>query len=88
MTLNDKVYNILKWVALIALPATAVCVKAVFPIWGLPYADAIATTLTAIGTLIGTLIGISTIGYVANTNTTDADSEESVEEVEDVEVKG
>lgn len=88
MTLNDKVYNILKWVALIALPATAVCVKAVFPVWGLPYADAIATTLTAIGTLIGTLIGISTIGYVANTNTTDSDSEESAEEVEDVEVKG
>lgn len=89
MTLNDNVYNILKWVALIALPATAVCVKAVFPVWGLPYADAIATTLTAIGTLIGTLIGISTIGYVANTNSTDADStEESTDVVDDVEVKG
>ena len=88
MTLNDNVYNILKWIALIALPATAVCVKAVFPVWGLPYADAIATTLTAIGTLIGTLIGISTIGYVANANT-DADStEESTDVVDDVEVKG
>ena len=89
MTLNDNVYNILKWVALIALPATAVCVKAVFPVWNLPYADAIATTLTAIGTLIGTLIGISTIGYVANANSTDADStEENTAEVEDVEAKG
>ena len=89
MVLNDSLYNVLKWIGLIVLPAIATLVKAVFPVWDLPYADAIATTLTAIGTLIGTLIGISTIGYVASANSTDADStEETTDEVEDVEAKG
>lgn len=63
MKLSDTTYNCLKWLGLIALPAIAVCVKAIFPVWNLPYSDAIATTLNAIGALIGTLIGISTLNY-------------------------
>lgn len=63
MKLSDTTYNCLKWLGLIALPAAAVCVKAIFPVWNLPYSDAIATTLNAIGALIGTLIGISTLNY-------------------------
>ena len=30
-----------------------------FPVWDLPYADAIATTCTALGVFVGTLIGVS-----------------------------
>lgn len=59
MVLNDNVYNVLKWVGLIVLPAIATLVKAVFPVWNLPYADAIATTCTALGVFVGTLIGVS-----------------------------
>lgn len=59
MILSDKQYNVLKWVGLIVLPAIATLVKAVFPVWGLPYADAIATTCTALGVFVGTLIGVS-----------------------------
>ena len=59
MVLSDKTYNVLKWVGLIVLPAIATLVKAVFPVWGLPYADAIATTCTALGVFVGTLIGVS-----------------------------
>jgi hypothetical protein len=59
MVLSDKQYNILKWVGLLVLPATATLVKAVFPVWGLPYADAIATTCTSLGVFVGTLIGVS-----------------------------
>lgn len=59
MVLNDNVYKVLKWLGLIVLPAIATLVKAVFPAWGLPYADAIAITCTALGTFIGTIICVS-----------------------------
>lgn len=59
MVLNDNVYKVLKWLGLIVLPAIATLVKAVFPVWKLPYADAIAITCTAVGTFIGTIICVS-----------------------------
>ena len=59
--LSDKVYAALKWVALIALPALAVFAHVVGPAWGLPYVDQIVTTLNALGTLAGALIGVSAI---------------------------
>ena len=59
--LPDRVYGVLKWLALIALPAVAVFVQVVGPSWGLPHVDQIVTTIDAIGVLIGTLIGVSEI---------------------------
>lgn len=59
--LPDRAYDILKWLALIVLPALAVFVQAIFPVWGIPYGDAVATTLTAIAALIGVTIGVSEI---------------------------
>lgn len=55
----DKMYQILKWVGLIACPAIATFVGAVFPAWGIPNVDAITLTLNATGVLIGALIGVS-----------------------------
>lgn len=49
----------LKWLALIALPAIAVFVQAVGPAWGLPHIDQIVTTINALSVLIGALIGAS-----------------------------
>lgn len=57
--LPDKVYQALKWVALIALPAVAVFVPAVGHAWGLPHIDQIVTTLNALSVLVGALIGVS-----------------------------
>lgn len=57
--LPDKVYQALKWVALIALPAVAVFVQAVGPAWGLSHIDQIVTTLNALSVLVGALIGVS-----------------------------
>lgn len=59
MKLNDKVYDILKWVGLIALPALAVFVGVIGPVWNIPYTDQIVVTLNALGVLIGALIGVS-----------------------------
>lgn len=59
--LPDKAYDVLKWLALIALPALAWFISILGPIWSLPHVDAVVTTLNAIGTLIGILIGASTL---------------------------
>ena len=59
MILPDKVYNILKWVCLIALPAFAVFYAVIAKIWGLPYEAEIPATINAVAVLIGALIGVS-----------------------------
>jgi hypothetical protein len=59
MVLPDKMYDILKWVALIALPAISVFYFTISKIWGLPYGAEITATIDAVALLIGTLIGVS-----------------------------
>lgn len=61
--LSDKQYNLLKWIALIALPAIGTFYFTLATIWGLPYADQIVGTITAVDTLLGALLGISTSQY-------------------------
>ena len=63
MILPDKVYDVLKWIALIVLPATATLYFTLSGIWGLPYGDEITKTIVAIDTFLGALLGISTISY-------------------------
>lgn len=57
--LPDKAYQLLKWVALIVLPAVATFISVVGPAWGMPYCEQVVTTITALGTLVGALIGVS-----------------------------
>lgn len=59
MILSDKIYNTLKWVALIALPACAVLYFTLAKIWGLPYGAEITATINAVALFIGALIGVS-----------------------------
>jgi hypothetical protein len=59
MKLPDKVYNILKWLCLIALPACSVLYFALAKIWNLPFESEIPATINAIAVFIGSLIGIS-----------------------------
>ena len=66
MKLNNKVYDILKWIALILIPALATLYFALSGIWGLPYGEQIVGTLTAIDTFLGALLGISTLNYNKN----------------------
>ena len=63
MTMNNKLYNVLKWIALILLPALSTLVMALGDIWGLPHKEQIALTIAAVDTFIGVLIGISTASY-------------------------
>ena len=63
MKLPDKIYNILKWVTMIVLPALATAYVGLAAIWGWPYADEVAKTTAVICTLLGALLGISTAQY-------------------------
>lgn len=63
MKLNDKVYDVLKWVVMVAIPALTVAYVALSGIWGWPYADEVAKTSAAVCTLLGALLGISTAQY-------------------------
>jgi len=63
MKLKDSVYDVLKWIALICIPALATFYVALAPVWGWPFADEVAKTANAICVLLGALLGISTAQY-------------------------
>ena len=61
--MNDKVYNILKWFAMIVFPACATLYMGLANTWGLPYAEEIPATITLVDTFLGTVLMISTSQY-------------------------
>lgn len=63
MKMSDKTYNVLKWIAQIVIPALGTFYFAIANIWSLPYAEPVVGTLTAVDTLLGALLGISTQEY-------------------------
>ena len=63
MILNNKVYDVLKFIAQIVLPAIATLYITVANIWGLPYGEQISGTVMAIDTFLGALLMISTNAY-------------------------
>lgn len=58
--LPDNAYNILKWVGLVALPAVATFVGTVGTAVEWPMTTIAVTVITAAGTLVGALIGVTT----------------------------
>ena len=61
--MSNKVYDVLKWIALVALPALTALWLTLANIWGFPYAEAIGATMAAITTFLGALLGISSYQY-------------------------
>lgn len=67
MTLPNRLYDILKWIAQIFLPAIATLYFALAGIWGFPYGEEIVGTITAVDTFLGVLLGIGSYKYNKNT---------------------
>lgn len=63
MKLSSKMYKVLKWAALIGLPAIATLYFSLAAIWGLPYAEQVVGTIVSLETFLGILLGISTRNY-------------------------
>ena len=61
--MNNKVYDILKWVALVALDAVGLFYSTIAGIWGLPCGDQVLETCVALSVLLGTLVGVSSAQY-------------------------
>lgn len=79
--MNNKTYDILKYVAQIVLPALGTLYAALAPLWNLPYADAIVGTIVAVDAFLGALLQISSTKYykagkdVAGTVSVDPETE-------------
>ena len=63
MKIPNKLYDVLKWLCMLALPALTLLVQTVFSIWHIPYGEQISATIVAINAFLGAVIGVSTIGY-------------------------
>lgn len=61
--MNNKTYDILKYIAQIVLPALGALYFALSQIWGLPYGEEIVGTITAVDCFLGAVLGISTMAY-------------------------
>ena len=61
--MSNQVYDILKYIAQVALPALGTLYFALAGIWNLPYAEQIVGTLTAVDTFLGVLLKISSDRY-------------------------
>lgn len=63
MILKNKTYDVLKYIAQIALPAVATLYFALASLWNLPYAEQVVGTITAIDTFLGALLHASSNTY-------------------------
>ena len=63
MKLSNKVYDVLKWIAMYLLPAVGTLYFALSGIWGFPYGEQVVGTITAVDTFLGVILGISTATY-------------------------
>lgn len=63
MQFSDKVYNGLKQVAQVWLPAAGTLYFALAQIWDLPVAEEVSGTVLAVDTFLGVVLGLSTKSY-------------------------
>lgn len=63
MKLPDKWYDILQWLALVALDAVGKFYQTIAKIWNLPYGQEVFETLVALSIFIGALVGISKVSW-------------------------
>lgn len=71
MTMNNKLYDVLKWIAQYLLPALGTLYFAIASIWRLPYGEEIVGTITAVDAFLGVILGISSANYKKVKNETD-----------------
>lgn len=63
MIFKGKVYDYLKFLAQIVLPAVATLYFALAGIWGLPNAEQVMGSIIAVDTFLGVLLGLSQLQY-------------------------
>lgn len=61
--MNDKMYDILKYLAIIGLPALSAFYSKLAATWGLPYIEQIPATISALSLFLGTVLCLSDVNY-------------------------
>ena len=61
--MSNKLYDVLKYIAQIVLPALGTLYFALAKIWAFPYGAEIVGTITAVDAFLGALLKISTDQY-------------------------
>lgn len=72
MKMSNKVYDVMKWIAQLLLPAAGALYFALANIWGLPLGEEIVGTITAVDAFLGVILGISTAKYNKDANSNQA----------------
>lgn len=68
MKLPDNIYNILKWVAMVFLPALTTLVGVILNSFDVGCTDIVLTIMTAVTTFMGAILGISNVQYNKSIN--------------------
>ena len=66
MKLNNKVYDAMKWIVMIVLPAISALYVGLGSIWDWPYIEQVAGSISCVTVFLGALLGISTAQYRKN----------------------
>ena len=90
MKLNNKLYDVLKWLGLIFFPALAVLLATVLPVWGVDAGliKALVITINAVGVFIGALIGVSQATIAREESLEEFYETETEEDIKDEETGG
>jgi hypothetical protein len=90
MKLNNKLYDVLKWLGLIFFPALAVLLATVLPVWGVDAGliKALVITINAVGVFIGALIGVSQATIAREESLEEFYETETDEDIKDEETEG
>ncbi len=90
MKLNNKLYDVLKWLGLIFFPALAVLLATVLPVWGVDAGliKALVITINAVGVFIGALIGVSQATIAREESLEEFYETETEEDIKDDETEG
>lgn len=77
---SNRVYDILKWIAIIFLPALAKLIEGIFGVWGIPYGAEVASTIIYVQVFLGAILCVSSINYYKG-------QKPEIEEIEQIEEK-
>ena len=69
--MKNHVYDTLKWISIIVLPALSTFVAVTFKIWQIPFGNEIAQTITALATCLGSILMVSNAKYNSKLDTSD-----------------
>ena len=83
MTLSNKVYDILKALVTVAIPACTTFYVTLDSIFGWGYGDTVAKVSAAVCTLLGSLMGISSVNYYRRTSLPMPEEETEVDNSEE-----